>query len=482
MRNRSWKLKFLIGACVLMAAAVVYETQLSNPPAMIAAPGEANLVEPAAVVVVVQSEKADAFEITEAEIKALVRQAIEMAGGFDGVIEDGDTVILKPNLITYYALSTIEEDLDPDANGLTTDWRVTKAVSELVREANPSGQIIVLEGVAVGRTCDTMQQLNYTSEAMPEVADFICLEERSGEYREYDAPELVAVTLEDVPARYSDYLKPNGSPEFYLNRVYYEADVLISLPVLKNHSISSVTGAVKNVGIGATPQNIYTNGPTINERWRGNVISHTPYNLHRWIHDYYACRPVDFAIMDGLQGSFNGPVATGSLYLSRAQTNMRLILASRDSVALDAVASVIMQYDPGRIDHLVHLHNSGLGCVDTALLRVVGVEPTLVSERFVNVHGAERHISDLDAPELSIESCTIVEDAMDLLVAVGEDTKKLEIGIDGVDLGSNVIGGFDDTMRLTVPALEAGEHTVTVRAYDEYLNVSTEQVQVTTGP
>jgi len=481
MRNRSWKLKFLIVACALMVAAVVYETQLAKPPAMIAATGDASLVEPAAVVSIVQSEKENVFEITEAEIKSLVRQAIEMAGGFDGVIEDGDTVVLKPNLITYYALSTIEEDLDPDANGLTTDWRVTKVVSELVREVNPSGQIIVLEGVALGRTCDTMQQLKYTSEAMPEIADFICLEERSGEYREYDAPELVGVTLEEGLGLYSDYLKPNQSPEFYLNRVYYEADVLISLPVLKNHSISSVTGAVKNVGIGATPQNIYS-GMTTNERWRGNVISHTPYNLHRWIHDFFACRPVDFTIMDGLQGSFNGPVATGSLYLSRAQTNMRLILASQDAVALDAVASVIMQYDPSRIDHLVQLHNSGLGCVDTSLLRVVGIEPASVSQRFVNTQGAERHFTDLEAPALSIESCAIVEDAMDLLVAVGEDTKKLEIAIDGVDLGSNVIGGFDDTMRLTVPALEAGEHTVTVRAYDEYLNVSTDQVQVTTGP
>jgi len=52
----------------------------------------------------------------------------------------------------------------PNINGVTTDWRVTKAVAQLVRELNPNGRIYVMESSAFQQTRTTMVALNYTPE------------------------------------------------------------------------------------------------------------------------------------------------------------------------------------------------------------------------------------------------------------------------------------------------------------------------------
>lgn len=92
---------------------------------------------------------------------------------------------------------------------------------------------------------------------------------------------------------------------YYLNRKYYEADVLISLPTLKNHGSACITGSLKNVWIGATPGNIY--GRTAENPHRGDMVNHASTDLHRCIHDWNLCKPIDFVIMDGLNGFQNEP-------------------------------------------------------------------------------------------------------------------------------------------------------------------------------
>ncbi len=73
---------------------------------------------------IVRSGKEEASQITEAEIEAMVREA---AGDFDTVVKNGQTVVIKPNLVQMIVDSTGEK-LDRQVNGVTTDWRVTKAV------------------------------------------------------------------------------------------------------------------------------------------------------------------------------------------------------------------------------------------------------------------------------------------------------------------------------------------------------------------
>ena len=472
MQTGRWKLRFVLVACALMAAAVLYEARIGAPPALLASETSPGVIDPSAVVSVVRSAQEDAADIEYDEVKALVREAAELAGGFGRVIADGDTVVLKPNLVSPYDQTYTPQDLPQEVNGITTDWRVVQAAADLVREVNPSGRVIVLEGVANETTRTSMAQLGYTPDRMVGVDDFVHLEDRSGGWREWDSPLLVSVTLPEGVGLYPDQMKVNQSPEFYLNRIYYEADVVISVPVLKNHSMTGITGAVKNVGIGATPTNIYGASPGDNHRSTNDTIVHTRrLNLHQWIHDYYACRPVDFAIMDGLQGTWDGPTGSGSLNLADAQRNMRLILASRDSVALDAIASLIMDYDPALITHLVQLHNDGFGCVEPSRIRVEGVEPSSVRTRFRNRRGGTAFYYDHRSPEVSIGSCVVEGGTLLLALAADGDAAKAEIYVDGEHLDGIVVEGFDD-VRLSLPEVAPGHHTVTVRVYDRYLNVT----------
>jgi uncharacterized protein (DUF362 family) len=68
---------------------------------------------------------------------------------------------------------------------------------------------------------------------------------------------LVAVEPPDSLSLYADELKPNKTRALYFNKLYYEADVVISLPTLKNHRTAGVSGAVKNTTMGTMPSNIY---------------------------------------------------------------------------------------------------------------------------------------------------------------------------------------------------------------------------------
>ena len=77
------------------------------------------------------------LQVGEEQVIQAVRQAVELAGGFD--IPHGATVLLKPNVVHP----------SPSGSGSITDTRVTEAVARLVLERNP-GRVIVGEGSSVG--------------------------------------------------------------------------------------------------------------------------------------------------------------------------------------------------------------------------------------------------------------------------------------------------------------------------------------------
>jgi signal transduction histidine kinase len=63
------------------------------------------------------------------------------------------------------------------ANGFTADWRIAKALVELVREFNPSGEVYVMESSGEGQMSKTFEIMGYTHENIPGVDRFIGLDE-----------------------------------------------------------------------------------------------------------------------------------------------------------------------------------------------------------------------------------------------------------------------------------------------------------------
>jgi len=431
-----------------------------------------NMAEPLAKVSIVKSAIEQVSDLTPEDIEILVRQAVEKDGILDTLIKDGQTVVIKPNLVSNleYSAGSSGRRLPSKLNGVITDWRTIRAVVNIVRDYNPSGMVYVLEGSADGASTRTiMAQYGYNHDNIPGVDEFIYLEEASGGWEEWDSEFLTQVTLPTGMGLYPDNLKPNNSAEFYLNKIYYESDILISVPVLKNHLYTYVTGAVKNVGIGATPQRIYA-GPSNNHRHINNRIDHQNYtNLQKFIHDYFLCRPVDYVIMEGLQGTDYGPVAEHPVNIQGAQKNMRLILAGKDAVAVDAIESLLMGYDPTQVNHLVYLNNDATGCGDPAAIRVLVSKLQNLKQNFTHYQSLGAKYFDFIPPEAEITSHNFAGNTLDMSLTSDETLLKVEILIDNEYLDNDILGGFGDIHVELEEAITSETH-IEIRAYDAYLN------------
>jgi uncharacterized protein (DUF362 family) len=315
-------------------------------------------------VAILQSKTASASDLTESDILKLVRQAVALTQGLDR-IRNGQTVVLKPNLV-----NTVSSDgpLSMYVNGITTDYRVTKAVATLVRERNPAGKILIMEG-STEPTQQVFSHFGYNPQYFGSLID-----------------EFIAMEGDSCFNRSSFGLIQKRSVHggtYWVNERYLNAEVVISIAVLKTHSKAGITGAVKNLGIGATPASQYsTSGCSRTES--PAYIDHTRAGLGQFISEYYSIRKADFALIDGLQGIQNGPNplwTDGGDYESD-KMNMRVILAGKDAVAVDTIQTLVMGCDPAQIDHLVLADAAGLGVADPKKIRVIGETVEHVKREF----------------------------------------------------------------------------------------------------
>jgi uncharacterized protein (DUF362 family) len=325
------------------------------------------------VVSMVQSAQAQASDISQSEVAELVTSAVSQAGGID-FIKDGQTVVLKPNLLSVSSEVTV--------NGITTDWRVVKAVADLVRAKNPSGKILVMEG-STGSTAQAYSALGYTfANFGASVDEFIAVEGTS--CSDTSTSALVQRTA-------------LSGKTYWINSRYVNADAVISIPALKTHYTAGITGAVKNLGIGMTPVGLFSPGSNAagncTRTQTSAYIDHTSAEtLGQFIRDYYGLRPADFAVMDGLQGLQHGPNpiwdSSGTYTVAASKMNMRLIMAARNPVALDTIASLVMKCDPTKVPHLTKLEADGLGTTDASSITVVGKQVSDVAKPFASAQTA----------------------------------------------------------------------------------------------
>jgi len=211
---------------------------------------------------------------------------------------------------------------------------------------------------------------------------------------------------------WSDYLElrvPGGGwlfPSYRVNRSCYECDVFVSLAKLKNHVNAGVTLTAKNL-FGLTPSALYGGHRHDEGRVGDRRVLHRPGavppaglpeivaaadacnengRVARHIVDALAIRPVDLAVVDGVATicGGEGPWNSGIRFLRPG-----LLLAGRNAVATDAVATACMGYDPRSPDgtgpfpgdnHLRFAAAAGLGCLDLNRIEIRGVP--LAAARF----------------------------------------------------------------------------------------------------
>jgi uncharacterized protein (DUF362 family) len=428
-------------------------------------------------VAIVQSTVPTAAAIDQAEINRMVTDAVNLAGGFMDLIHDGQTVVVKPNLVAPHDFTNASScsfaagtPLAPTVNGVTTDYRVTAAVVALVRTLNPNGIVYVMEGSGHGGpTGPVMTQLNYAAAYIPGVTEFVAIESDSAL-----AGGMVTVTNPN----------PQIWPTLTYNAKYLNADVIISVATLKSHWNAVITGGVKNLGIGATPGNHYGTSASVFTRMGGtNSPDHESVYLHHWIADYYAAKPAGYVIIDGLQGIQNGPVpacpVSGTTNLAQDQMNMRIIMAGRDGVAVDTVESLVMGWDPMSVTYLTDLHTRGIGTMEMANIRVVGSRVDQVRRAFAGVLDRQAFggamVTDATPPPVTVLGAQASGPVLTISIQPDADLKRVEVYVDGAIVEPPVVAGFD-AITLNVSGLAPGPHSVDILGFDASLNATVTSV------
>ena len=252
--------------------------------------------------------------------------------------------------------------------------------------------------------------------------------------------------------------------EYWLPNIVLNADVLISVPVLKNHFIAGVTLGMKNL-IGLLPNDLYHAPVNI---YGKHSLSHSPIELDQHIVDLSLARRPDFVVADGQRGMIDGPIGSQII-----EPPMGIILAGTDVVAVDTVGTLVMGYDPRTVPYIGLAAQSGLGTADTSYIRVVGSPLPQVRRDFPAPYAdSPVRRADMQPPIVTIgtpqegewsDVGTIVVDARD-----NEAVVRVEFLLENQWVGQALIPPYSFTFD---PAqYSSGWHTLRVVAYDRCLN------------
>jgi uncharacterized protein (DUF362 family) len=203
--------------------------------------------------------------------------------------------------------------------------------------------------------------------------------------------------------RYHEVKVPWGGnlfPAYHLNHSYVDCDVFVSLAKLKNHATAGVTLSMKN-NFGITPIALYghhqaneqntSNRETIFHKGIERPADGLPQELHptsprqpsyrvpRQAVDDVGIRPIDLAIIDGIETVSGGE---GPWIRDLVARTPQLLLAGRNPVCTDTVATTVMGYDsmaaaatgpfPGD-NHLAIAAAVGLGTNNPKEIEVLGL-------------------------------------------------------------------------------------------------------------
>ena len=135
---------------------------------------------------------------------------------------------------------------------------------------------------------------------------------------------------------------PRVYEKFYLNGMLAEMDGLISAAKLKCHATTGVTLSLKNL-IGLAPIEEYRLHPLDNNRSAFHGAAAYDTRLPGVIMDLNRAVPVRLALVDGIMTAEGG---AGPWETTLSPVSPGLLLAGKDPVAVDTVATAVMGFDP----------------------------------------------------------------------------------------------------------------------------------------
>ena len=252
------------------------------------------------------------------------REAIDKAFSTFPVDVAGKKVAVKVNAL---------KPGDPDQTALVTNYRLVKAVIEKLETLNPA-QIVAGDS--------TGTEFYGKSE---EVFEVTRLKEAAGPYYRNFNKNLKFIELDQPFKRKVAVLKD-----------VLDADVYISVPKMKTHGLTRISGAIKNnYGLLTGAQ----------KSWY-HYYSIDPAKFARILIEMFRLRPPDLVIMDAILAMEGfGPSSPETRWVNK-------VLASDDAVALDTVEANIIGFSVEDVPMLCIARDLNLGETDLNAIEVIG--------------------------------------------------------------------------------------------------------------
>jgi len=286
--------------------------------------------------------------------------AIDAIGGIQNIVKQGETVFIKPNMVTL----PWGQNGRTISNGECTKPEIIIAVAEECLKAGAS-EVIIGDGsqtitfdwrYAVTLNGNTnlvleAQRLNSKYDGKVTLA---CLEN--------DSPEFA-----DIPS--NTYLN-----KISISSLVKDADRVISIPVAKTHSWAQLTLGLKNF-VGITSIERY--GVWLDSYWdRGKGLDHSsPQAIAQIYLDVVDAIKPDLTVIDfsiGIEGDGPTQEAGGSTINMQEMLDSWFVLASTDIMAADATAARIMNHNVNDIKQFTMGHEMGLGQINEESIEIIG--------------------------------------------------------------------------------------------------------------
>lgn len=270
--------------------------------------------------------------------KENVRGALDLIGGIESIVKKGNKVLIKPNLVY------------PAPPPATTDPRIIEPLIELSKEAG-AGEVSIGDssshsgkypfGVVKWASEDIFTKTGTDSVAKRYGAKII----------DFDKSEYVTLKI------------PKGVilKEVEIAKPVIDVDVLINVPIMKTHNETLVTLGIKNFhGIISDKYKL---------QYHRNDLSQKLVDIHKVVHSH-------LTVIDATKAMEGFGPAMGET------VEMDLIIASKDVVAADAVASEIMDISAMEVDTTRIAHSQGIGVGDLNKIKIFGEDIEKVRRRF----------------------------------------------------------------------------------------------------
>ena len=261
----------------------------------------------------------DLVAVRNGEAADMFEKGIQALGGMQSFIRKGQTVVVKPN---------IGWAREPET-GADTNPALVKRIVEHCYQAGAKKVFVFDNTCHNWKKCYTLSQIEASAR---------------------DAGATVAPGNDE---RYYEEVRIAGAKTLKKTKVHeliLDSDVLINVPVLKHHSGSGLTIAMKNL--------------------MGVVWDRGYYHLHglqECIADFCLYRKPDLNIVDAYRVTMdNGPQRARPEDISLKKS----LLISKDIVAADAAAAKIFGAEPESIDHIRLGYEKNIGNIKLSELNI----------------------------------------------------------------------------------------------------------------